>query len=255
MNDECLLDLKIVLNILRGEVYLCGVEAKRIKVYELTPWEFLSFARQDLEESSERGRINALSNAKRAIECRVDEVITLSHLKGIASRLKWGLPYKLLVLKSLGMPAPEVLKGYISSKRNLLEHEYLRLNNPEETKYLADITELFLSATDKYVEEGYISSVEITLRNEGQWEVENTSTKKRIVYEDVYQLSFDLDSETLTMTKNQFECDCELLIKTAEINERKKSIGEPSSSTIKIRDCKETDIAELIKLIKGKRTW
>ena len=57
------LDLKHIVDALKSKDAFCEVEFQRTKLYEIGPWEFQSFARQDLEDDSERGRINALSNA------------------------------------------------------------------------------------------------------------------------------------------------------------------------------------------------
>ena len=93
---------------LKGKTFLRRTY-EDVRLYDTNPWEFLSYCRQDLNDDSERGRTNALSNAKRAIECRADEVIKILNLKPLASRNRWGLPYKLQVLKTFGISAPEVL--------------------------------------------------------------------------------------------------------------------------------------------------
>ena len=56
------------------------VDREVVRLYDTNPWEFLSYCRQDLNDDSERGRTNALSNAKRAIECRADEIIKILKL-------------------------------------------------------------------------------------------------------------------------------------------------------------------------------
>ncbi|MGI9650930.1 hypothetical protein [Chryseobacterium sp. RLHN22] len=44
--------------------------------YEITPKDFLRFAKQDFLENDTRGIINSLTNSKRAIDCQVEEVLT-----------------------------------------------------------------------------------------------------------------------------------------------------------------------------------
>lgn len=245
------LDLKHIIDALRSENSRCRVHAEKVKLYDITPREFLSFARQDLEEESERGRINALSNAKRAIECRVDEFLTLSNLRFFSSLHRWGLRYKMEVLKTFGVSAPDVLMNYIVSRRNLLEHEYTRPKSPEETKYVADIAELFLSATDKYIENGYISSATISRRDEGQWQ-RSARMNTRTDYEEEYKLTFDLENEVVVVTFKQLEHNIEWVKRTSELRDQAKAVGEQSVNTIAIRDCKEADLRELMKLIREK---
>lgn len=240
--------LRVIIDELKKEGSTCNVHWEKVKLYDITPSEFLSFARQDLEEDSERGGINAIGNAKRSIGCRADEILTLSNLKSFSSRHKWGLPYKLLVLQKLGISAPDVLRDYITSKRNLIEHEYVRPSR-EETRHLAGITELFLSATDKYVEKGYVSSATITQRVE--FERRKISARLDRGYGLVieYKLNFELKNGVLTVATQAFEWGSVYHNITGKIEEKKKPAGEPSVSAIAISDCKESDITELMKLI------
>jgi len=246
------LNLKLIIDALIAEDSTCDVRRKKVKLYDMDAWEFLSFARQDLEEESEKGRINALSNAKRAIGCRADEILILSNLKSFSSKHRWGLPYKMLVLKTFGVSAPDVLMSYIASKRNLLEHEYTRPKNLEETRYLADITELFLSATDKYIENGYIQLAVITRGEEGEWQKINKRVDKRINHEYRYVLKFDLQNEALAITHEQFEVIDEYDTKTALLRSKWEKISESNLNTVSIRDSKEGDVRELMKLLNTK---
>lgn len=43
--------------------------------YQLNPQNFIQFAELDLEQKDDRSLVNALSNAKRAIDCRTDAII------------------------------------------------------------------------------------------------------------------------------------------------------------------------------------
>jgi hypothetical protein len=243
------LGLRDIIDILKEESSTCNVRWEKVKLYDISPLEFLSFAKQDLKEDSERGRINAIRNAKTAIECRADEILTLSNLKSFSSQYKWSLPYKLLVLRTLGIVAPDVLKEYVTSKRNRLEHEYVRLS-PEETRHLTDITELFLSATDKYVEKGYISSAIITLRFKGNRQKISRTREKSIDYENEYKLEFDLRNGALTITGELYECDSEYTKTTLKV--KRKTEGERYVSNVKIANCKHTDVRDLMRLLWGK---
>lgn len=248
MVNEPELYLRKIIGDLKEESSTCYVRREKVKLYDINPAEFLSFARQDLEEDSEKGRVNAIGNAKRAIGCRADEILTFSNLKSFSSHHRWALPYKLLVLRKLGISAPDMLRDYITSKRNIIEHEYVRPNR-EETRHLADITELFLSATDKYVEGGYISSATITQR----YEVERRKISARLDrgcgFGIEYKLNFDLKNGVLTVATQAFEWGAEYHKITAGIEEKTKPAGEPDVSTIAISDCEESDVTELMKLI------
>ena len=94
---------------LRNDGATCHSFRKQGKIYDMDPREFLSFARDDLAEDTERGQVNALSNAKRAIEYRMDEILNLSNLAYFSAKNHWGLRYKIQVIRTLGLAAPDVL--------------------------------------------------------------------------------------------------------------------------------------------------
>lgn len=243
------LDLKHIIDVLRKENSSCWVHWEKVKLYDIDPWEFLSYTRQDLEEDSERGRINALSNAKRAIECRADEILTLSNLKSFSSRLRWGLPYKMQVLRTLGISAPDVLTNYIASNRNILEHAYVRPKDLEQTRYIADIAELFLSATNKYVERGYISSATINYtREQGQWQ-KSGRVDTRTDYKDEYKLTFDLEKEELAVSYKQLELFIEFNPRIGGVKSRVKGVVVEQTATIAIPNWDMKDVREFAKLI------
>ncbi len=256
--------LRDVISALKQEGSTCNnVTWEKIKLYDISALEFLSFARQDMEEDSERGRINAIGNAKRAIECRADEILTLSNLKSFFSRAP--LYLKIQALNKLGVVAPPELMRYIASKRNLLEHEYVRPSR-EEARNLVGITELFLSSTDEYVEKGYISSAIFTTSKLTGVVSRETISRTRemvVIIENVYKLEFDLKTGALTIRNQVFKGDIKVpkgkqidweYYKSMQIihKETRKLLGEVPHITIVIGDCKEENVTELMKLIWGK---
>ena len=44
-------------------------------IFNISPKDFLRFAKEDLKERDERGLINSITNSKRAIDCQIDETI------------------------------------------------------------------------------------------------------------------------------------------------------------------------------------
>lgn len=251
MGNECPIDLRRVIDLLKdsiGKGNPIGIGHEVKKIFDTNAWEFLSYCRQDLNDESERGRTNALSNAKRAIECRADEILKLLNLKHIASKQRWGLPYKLQVLKVFGITAPEVLTGYITSRRNILEHEYVKPKTTQEIQYIADITELFLSASDNIVKKGYITSVEFTDEKEFEREEISKWKEKSLSYKDEFKIKFVLDKETMVFTHKQFECFNEHDKRTGEVRSRENLVSEQTTS-ISLHDCKEVEIKELMQLL------
>jgi hypothetical protein len=252
MVEQPHLDLNCVIDVLRKEHTSSWDIWDNLKRPDISPWEFLSFARQDLEEDSERGRINALTNAKRAIECRADELLALLNFRYFSAKYRWGLPYKMQVLKTFGISAPDVLTKYIGSKRNLLEHQYVRPKETEQIRYIADIAELFISATDRYIENGYISRAGITyIKEKGERQKKSARVDTSIDYEDEYEFTFDLENDVITITYRQSKVTKEYNRITAEIKSRSEKLVT-ETTTMAIGDCKQEDVRELTKLLRQK---
>ncbi len=110
--------------------------------YELgiAPGRFLDFAKRDLEANDDRALVNALSNAKRAIDAEVDTVLMSFGLR--VGRL--GIQQKVELLQQLSVAAPRIIRK-TRDARNLLEHEY-HLPSQEQVEDAVDIATLFIAA-------------------------------------------------------------------------------------------------------------
>lgn len=183
---------------------VASVSSIPFDVFEIKPQEYLEFARLDLNEDSLRGHINALSNAKRALSCRIDEVIAISNLKYFSDKYRWSLPYKLQVLNTLDVKAPQVLKTYISDRRNVVEHEYVKPAS-DEIRILLDIVELFIAASQPYIDDGYTDSIRINIPIGKA--TENKDEKRKVTTQlyERYYLEFDYTDAALQITLNEVE--------------------------------------------------
>ncbi|MGO9244255.1 MAG: hypothetical protein ACLP0A_11475 [Verrucomicrobiia bacterium] len=111
---------------------------------DITPPEYLEYARQELRGNDSRSRINAFGHGKRAIHAHVDFLL---HNCGRFLR-KADFPIKLELLQRLGIVAPSILGKY-NRLRNVIEHEYTAPSQ-EAAEEIVDVAELFLSATLRY---------------------------------------------------------------------------------------------------------
>jgi hypothetical protein len=136
------------------------IEFVRIPLFEISAKEFLAFAKSDFKEKNEKGLINALSNAKRAISLRMDEILKLSCLQKFSSKNRWNIPTKMDKLNEIGIFVPRLLQRKISSLRNLLEHEYIKPTS-QEVEDIIDIVELFLTSTEKYIDFGFLGAINL----------------------------------------------------------------------------------------------
>ena len=125
------------------------------QVFETDAWVFLNFARQDLLGHSDRDNANALSNAKRAVENRVDTLLYYYGLRGYAQSQRWGYPAKSEKLRQTGLFIPEAIYHMITSPRNDLEHEYKVPHSGVEVADKVDVAQMFLAITDAEISRGF----------------------------------------------------------------------------------------------------
>lgn len=124
--------------------------------FQICPLDFVNFAKEDLSENTTRGFINAITNAKRAVDCQIDSVyqaIGFSHDKqheATKAFVEWhehnegsvDAPKKLKFIRALGL-APTVLISKIRLLRNRLEH-YYEVPDVNLVKEYVEIAELFI---------------------------------------------------------------------------------------------------------------
>ncbi len=123
--------------------------------FDLIPEDFISFAKEDLAEFTEKSLINALSNIKRAIDCQVESLLYLFGFYRKAKKNNWSFPQKTEFLMKLNIIAPRILKK-INSKRNELEHEFKKPGKENVEDFL-DIATLFLGYTKPFFSRQYLS--------------------------------------------------------------------------------------------------
>jgi hypothetical protein len=109
----------------------------------VTPDDFLAWASRDLKGSDQRARGNAVGNIKRAIHCRLDQIIGVTHVEFCADwNSRCGTETKLSVLKRLGLSYQALLR-LITDIRNLYEHKYL-VPKLKQVRAYYDSAELWL---------------------------------------------------------------------------------------------------------------
>ena len=113
--------------------------------FQIKATQFNDFAFEDAKNDTIHGRVNTLSNVKRSIECRIDEILHGLCLNVKSEKEQWSFPKKVKVLGDLGIIAPRILEK-INRQRNKLEHEYLEPTK-EDVEDALDIAVLFLRYT------------------------------------------------------------------------------------------------------------
>jgi hypothetical protein len=150
----------------------------------LRPADYLRFANADLKQNLEHFQINALSNAKRAIDCQVDNLFSAFGL--IRKRT---FPEKLAVVEELGLLAPRILKKVVKV-RNLLEHEYYR-PQVAEVEDAVDLASLFVEASARPFR-GFMTAYFIADGTSAQ----RTNSDKRV--KEITENDYRIDGYTFT---------------------------------------------------------
>ncbi|TCB72666.1 hypothetical protein E0H88_00170 [Acinetobacter sp. ANC 4216] len=125
--------------------------------FDLTPEDYLNFTKQDLKQRDDRGLINALSNAKRSIDCLIENIlknfdINIKRLPKAAldfcdevlkDESKQIHPLSLRLFCALGL-SPRILVSEVRNLRNKVEHEF---NNPKSEDVLRayEVAELLIN--------------------------------------------------------------------------------------------------------------
>jgi hypothetical protein len=107
--------------------------------FEINANEFIKYAELDLQQGTVHGLVNALSNAKRAIDCQIDTILGCF---GLLSRQNY--PQKIEFLRGLGILTPRIVNKVVKA-RNYLEHEFKK-PELEQVEDAVDIANLFISS-------------------------------------------------------------------------------------------------------------
>ena len=120
----------------------------------VTPKEYLEFADKDLLLADTHGLVNALSNAKRAINCQITSLLTVLGLQNTGD-----LQTKFQRFQDIGILASRVSKK-INKLESLLENQFSK-PSLEDAEDAIDIATLFIEATDKVFQQ-YMDSWWVT---------------------------------------------------------------------------------------------
>lgn len=151
------------------------------ELFEISPEQFLQYAKEDYRNSSERDLVNCITNAKRAIDCQTDwilqylgfehqnfndkkyPVITQIIQQFEQDRRKCDPnPIKLKFVQSMEI-APTFLISKIREVRNKIEHEY-KMPSQADAIEAVELAELYINATQNMM--FYTLLTDYYIRNE-----------------------------------------------------------------------------------------
>lgn len=135
--------------------------------FELKPEDFMRFAIRDMKDTTEeRSLVNALSNIKRAIDCRTASLLCFFGVYDKSKKEDWNFPQSTDFLLKVGVLAPNILRK-INKKRNELEHDFKKPTHEEVADFL-DIAQLFFAFTDQFLKNTYGKFVASLVTREGK---------------------------------------------------------------------------------------
>jgi len=116
----------------------------------IKPNEFLEWSKLDLEKDDNHAIGNAIGNMKRAIHCRIDEIINNTHIKFCSDwNKKAFIDKKIKVLKALDIPYSAIIR-LLTDIRNSYEHKYL-ITEYDKAEAYQEIAELWIkNSYDNY---------------------------------------------------------------------------------------------------------
>ncbi len=157
---------------------------------DITPRHYLEFAVADLAQTDIRGRVNAISNAKRAIDCQITSIFAALRVPAARS-----FPARLESFARLGLLAPRILVKTVKL-RNVLEHEFHKPST-NEAEDAVDIATLFVEATKQI----FLTGLDCTLFVVDYDKRQSSSVQydydhPELAYPDSIYLNFDLEQKS-----------------------------------------------------------
>ena len=110
------------------------------------PVDYIAYAKADISHKNQRGRINALGHAKRAIHLVIDQLLYAFGISKAYRRSNF--PLKLALLEEIDAFPTHVL-GQLNRTRNLIEHKYKDISE-EEVVNFTEVAEMFILLTYPY---------------------------------------------------------------------------------------------------------
>lgn len=170
--------------------------------FNISSRDFLAFAKKDYYFLNEQGLINALSNAKRAIDCQLDWILyylgydylkfdekTYPNIRAVIDEFESeneklnDTTFKLKFIQAMEI-APSFLVSKIRLLRNKLEHEYV-IPKKKEVREALDIAELFINATENVVYSNICQSFRIS---------NNIDSETGILIKEIYCVDFHVSN-------------------------------------------------------------
>lgn len=148
-----------------------AIQSLNLKFSELNkkgpePFEYLEYAKLDIQQGNTKGAINGLGNAKRAIHLTIKNILFTWGL--LTAFRKASFPQKLKIFEELNAFLIKTIEA-LNRKRNIVEHEFESIGI-SEVEELIDIAEMFLLISYPLLNNAIIGSFVGILENDQCYE-------------------------------------------------------------------------------------
>lgn len=166
--------------------------------FDISPNDFLDYAKRDIESNLSHKYVNALANTKRSLDSQLLCVFSSLGLNNRRIR-KMGLEGKMQILQKMGLVTPRILKK-VGEIRNLMEHEFI---NPSQEFVIdmLDVVSLFVAYTDTMMM-NYSTEVTVAIENESYEPGEEFVSLVLDSDQSVLEVSSSFSDEVLRLTPN-----------------------------------------------------
>jgi len=113
--------------------------------YKLMPYDYLEYARAELDLNTVSSKINCVAHLKRAVECELDTILYLLGLRAP----KRNFPAKMEFVRAAGLLSNRSLET-LNRYRNKAEHDYDAPDGADLDLYF-DLAETFVLALEGYI--------------------------------------------------------------------------------------------------------
>jgi hypothetical protein len=113
--------------------------------FDLTPFDYLEFAEENLQSPTNSSRINCITHLKRAIECEMDTLLTILNIK----RNIKSFPEKIRFVRDIGALSARSLDK-LNKIRNKVEHDY-EIPQIDDLEIYFDLASNFIHAIEGYI--------------------------------------------------------------------------------------------------------
>jgi hypothetical protein len=119
----------------------------------IDPLTYLEYAQQDIRSGAERGAVNALGNAKRAVHFIIDKLLDIYRLDDWARK---PFPDRVALLGELEAFPPGMIAA-LNSERNVMEHEYRSVDR-QRAGDLVELVEMFITVAYPFFRSGVLGA-------------------------------------------------------------------------------------------------